>query len=381
MVAESYYDILGVPKNAPEKEIKRAYRSLVRKYHPDVCKDEGAEDRFKKINEAYSILSDDEKRRQYDQLGHEAFTSASKGSYSGAGGAGYGFSSDFAGFGDIFDSFFGGRGPRAGPQRGADLLMRISVSLRDAVFGTDRDVRVMHAEACPSCDGTGSANKQQKTCSRCGGSGQMRSVSQSLFGQFVRMTTCTECGGRGRIPEEMCKACSGSGHTQVQRTVTVHIPAGVESGMRLRMEGYGEAGEYGAPTGDLFIEVMVESDPRFDRKGDNLETGVEVSPAQAVLGSEVEIETIDKRKVSLKIPPGVQYGTALRIPGEGVRRRGRPGDLLVRVIIYTPKDPDSEIAALYEQIRELEIQTEEKEGGRKTTSKGKKGFFDKMMGR
>jgi molecular chaperone DnaJ len=377
MVAESYYDILGVPKSAPEKEIKKAYRNLARKYHPDVCKEEGAEDRFKQINEAYSILSDAEKRRQYDQLGHEAYTNASKGSYSGAGNANYGFSSDFSGFGDIFDTFFGGRGQRGGPQRGSDLLMRVTVSLRDAVFGIDRDVRVMHAEACPACDGTGSANKRQTTCSRCGGSGQMRSVSQSLFGQFVRMTTCSECGGKGKVPEQVCTSCGGSGHTQVQRTITVHIPAGVESGMRLRMEGYGEAGDYGAPTGDLYIEVMVESDDRFDRKGDNLETGVEITPAQAVLGSEVEIETIDARKVSLKIPSGIQYGTALRIPGEGIRRRGRSGDLLVRVIIVTPKNLDSEMKELYRKIRELEGVVEGKDSG----SKGKKGFFEKVMGR
>jgi len=377
MVAESYYDTLGVPKNAQEKEIKKAYRNLARKYHPDVCKDEGAEDRFKKINEAYSILSDTEKRRQYDQLGHEAYTNASKGSYSGAGGAGHGFSSDFAGFGDIFDSFFGGRGQRGGPQRGSDLLMRISVSLRDAVFGVDREIRVMHAEACQTCDGSGSLNKRVKTCARCGGSGQMRSVSQSLFGQFVRMTTCTECGGRGKIPDEPCTSCSGSGHTQVQRTVTVHIPAGVETGMRLKMDGYGEAGDFGAPTGDLYIEMMVESDKRFDRKGDNLETGVEVTPAQAALGSEVEIETIDNRKVSLKIPAGIQYGTALRIPGEGVRRRGRPGDLLVRVVVVTPKNLDGELQELYEKILEIEMSAD----GKKGTSKTKKGFFEKVMGR
>ena len=377
MVAESYYDTLGVPKNAPEKDIKRAYRNLARKYHPDVCKDEGAEDRFKKINEAYSILSDPDKRRQYDQLGHEAYTNASKGSYSGSGNANYGFSSDFSGFGDIFDSFFGGRGARGGPQRGADLLMRVSVSLRDAVFGTDRDVRVMHAEPCPDCDGTGSANKRQTTCSRCGGSGQMRSVSQSLFGQFVRMSTCTECNGKGKVPEQTCKSCNGSGHTQVQRTVTIHIPAGVESGMRLRMEGYGEAGDYGAPTGDLYIEVLVEPDKRFDRKGDHLETAVQITPAQAVLGSEVEIETIDDRKVSLKIPPGIQYGTALRIPGEGVRRRGRPGDLHVRVLIITPKKPEEEVLELYQKIRDLELKTEQ--SGEGTT--GKKGFFEKVMGR
>jgi molecular chaperone DnaJ len=205
----------------------------------------------------------------------------------------------------------------------------------------------------------------------------MRSVSQSLFGQFVRMTTCTECNGKGKVPEQTCKSCNGSGHTQVQRTITIHIPAGVESGMRLRMEGYGEAGDYGAPTGDLYIEVLVEPDKRFDRKGDNLETAVQITPAQAVLGSEVEIETIDDRKVTLKIPPGIQYGTALRIPGEGVRRRGRPGDLHVRVIIATPKNLDPEAKELYQKIRDLEMKTEESG----EASSGKKGFFEKVMGR
>ncbi|MDD5048808.1 MAG: molecular chaperone DnaJ, partial [Methanoregulaceae archaeon] len=357
MAAGDYYEILGIPKNADEKEIKKAYRNLARKYHPDVCKDEGADERFKKINEAYSVLSDPQKRSQYDQLGHDTFTNASRGSYTGGGGfGGGGFHADFSGFGDIFDFFGGGFGSRgySGPQAGNDLLMKVQISLEDAVFGTDRDIELAHTEACPSCDGTGSETRKLVNCQKCGGTGQMRQMSQTIFGQFVRMSTCSECGGRGKIPEKRCPACRGSGHTQVRRTVSVHIPAGVETGMRLRMEGYGEAGDYGAPNGDLFIEVYVRPHEKFTRKGDDLETFVEISPAQAVVGSVVDVETIEKRTVELNIPAGIQHNTALKIPGEGVRRRGKPGDLLVRVRIAIPKQPDPAVREMYEKILEAE---------------------------
>lgn len=375
MTGGDYYDILGVPRNADEKEIKKAYRNLARKYHPDVCKEPGAEEKFKRINEAYSVLSDPQKRAQYDHLGHDTYTSASKGSYTGGGGFhGGGFSADFSGFGDIFDFFGGGfSGSRPmGPRAGSDLLMRMQITLEEAVFGADREIEVNHTEACSHCNGTGSETKKLVHCPRCGGSGQMRQMSQTVFGQFVRMSTCTECQGRGRIPEKRCSACRGSGHTPVHRKVMVHIPAGIDTGMRLRMEGFGEAGDYGAPNGDLFIEVQVRPHPRFRRSGDNLETEVEVSPAQAVVGSVVEVETIDKKSVELVIPPGIQHNTALKIPGEGVRRRGKPGDLLVRVKIVIPRQPKAEIRGLYEKILELE-------GHRPPDAK--KGFFSAFMGK
>jgi len=371
MSGKNYYDILNIPRNADEKEIKRAYRSLTKKYHPDINKEEGAEEKFKDINEAYSVLSDAQKRAQYDQLGHDAFTSASKGSYQGGGYGSGGFNADFGGFGDIFDSFFGGgaRGPR-GPQRGSDLLMRIQITLREAVFGVDRDIDVMHNEPCPACDGTGSATKKTNVCPRCGGSGQERRANNTPFGQFVSMATCSQCGGSGRIPEERCKTCNGSGHSRVKRTITVNIPAGIDSGMRLRMEGYGEAGDAGAPNGDLFIEVHVTPNPTYTRIGDNLETTADISPAQAVMGTSITITSIDGRKIDLKVPAGVQYNTALKIPGEGVRRRGRPGDLLVRMKIVIPKHPGSQEKELYEQILELE--------GNKEPGHGSKGFFQDL---
>ena len=369
MGSSDYYDILGVPRNADDKEVKKAYRNLARKYHPDVCKDRGAEEKFKHINEAYSVLSDAQKRAQYDNMGHETYTNASKGSYTGGGGYGGGFSTDFSGFGDIFD-FFGGGNRRAGPQPGADLLTRISIPLEDAVAGTDRDIEVMHTEPCPACAGSGSETKKQNTCPRCGGSGQMRQASQSPFGQFIRMTSCTQCGGKGKIPERICKDCRGSGHTRAKRKVTIHIPPGMETGMRLRMEGYGEAGDFGAQNGDLFIEVYVQTHERFTRDGDTLETIIEISPAQAVMGTTIEIETIDKRHIELKVPAGVQYNTALRVPGEGVKRRGHPGEMLIRVKIVTPRQPGSEEKELYEKI----LAIEGKHGG-------KKGFFSGFMGK
>jgi len=368
MGAGDYYDILGIPRSADDKEIKKAYRNLARKFHPDVCKDPGAEEKFKEINEAYSVLSDEQKKAQYDNMGHETYTNASRGSYTGGGGFGGGFSADFSGFGDIFD-FFGGGQRRSGPQPGADLLMRIQIRLEDAVSGVDRDIEVMHTEPCEACNGSGSETKRLNTCPRCGGTGQMRQAAHSAFGQFVRMTTCSQCNGKGKIPEKVCRECRGSGHSRVKRKVSVHIPAGIDNGMRLRMEGYGEAGDYGAPNGDLFIEVYVQTHERFTRNGDNLETTIEISPAQAVLGTSVEIETIDKRHIDLKIPAGIQFNTALKITAEGVKCRGKPGDLLVRVKIVTPKSLSSEQKELYQKLAELEGK-----------SGGAGGFFSGIMG-
>lgn len=367
--AGDYYATLNIPRNASEKEIKKAYRTLARKYHPDVCKEPDAEERFKKINEAYSVLSDSQKRAQYDQMGHDTYTSASRGSYAGTGGFS-GFNADFSGFGDIFDTFFGGgfggAQQRRGPQPGADLLMKIQIALQDAVFGTERDVGIMHTEACPDCKGSGSATGNLRACPNCGGSGQMRQTVQSIFGQVVRMSTCSRCGGRGKVPDEECRSCKGTGHTRVKRTVTVHIPPGIDTGMRLRMEGYGEAGDYGAPNGDLFIEVVVLPHKRFVRHGDHLETMVDISPAQAAVGSSVEIETIDGRHVELKVPAGVQPNTLLRIPGGGVRRRGKPGDLHVRVKVVIPKHLSDEEREAYSSLLSIEGHPSAPE---------KKGFF------
>ena len=373
MGSESYYDVLGVSRNATETEIKKAYRNLAKKYHPDVCKEADAEEKFKSINEAYSVLSDESKRRQYDQLGHDNFTNASKGNYSGAGGAG--FNADFSGFGDIFDFFGGGGRRQSGPSPGDDTLMRIQITLADAVFGVQKEIEVMHTESCPDCDGTGSSTKKTTTCRKCNGTGQVKQIRNSIFGQMVTQSVCPDCGGRGKIPESPCRKCNGTGKTKVRRKVSVNIPAGIDSGMRLRMEGYGEAGDPGAPNGDLYIEVYVVSNPKFDREGDNLVTQYEITPAQAVLGCEVEIETIDRKKVSLKIPAGINYGTRLRIQGEGVRRRGNYGSLLVRIVIATPKKISGKERELYEKILAIENGSESADEEPKEKDKKKRGFF------
>lgn len=377
MAAGDYYEILGVSRNADEGEIKKAYRSLARKFHPDVNKDPGAEDKFKEINEAYSVLSDAQKKSQYDRMGHDAFTNASKGSY-GGGGYGGGFNSDFSGFGDIFDfagDIFGGFGRQRGPRRGDDLLMRMEVTLREAVFGADREIDVMHPEPCHTCDGSGSETKKTKQCPKCGGSGQIRHTSQTPFGNFIRQATCDLCHGRGKVAEKPCPSCKGVGHEKVRRKVSVHIPPGVDSGMRLRMEGYGDAGDYGAPNGDLYIEIHVKPESRFQRDGDTLITRIKISPAQAVLGTTVEVITIDERHLDVKVPAGTQGGKKLRISGEGVRKRGRPGDLLVEVEVVIPKSVHGEVKELYEKILELE-------GGKAPSGSGneKKGFFESILG-
>ncbi len=376
MGPDSYYDILGVSRDANDAEIRKAYRDLARKYHPDVCKEDGAEERFKGINEAYSVLSDPQKRAQYDQMGHDAYSNASRGSYSGGGGFSGGFNADFSGFGDIFDTFFGGGGARqrAGPRPGADLLMKMRITLEEAAFGTEKEVGLDHVEPCPACDGSGSETKKFTTCPTCGGSGQMRQMSQSIFGSFVRMTPCTACGGRGKIPESRCKTCGGSGHRRARQTVKVRVPPGVDTGMRLRMEGYGDAGDYGAPAGDLYIEISVAQHRSFTRRGDDLETAIDITPAQAVLGSEVEVKTIDGRTVVLDIPAGVQHNTGLKIAGEGVRWQTKPGDMLVRVRIVVPDRLTDEERELYTRLLEME--------GKKPSSKGSKkgkGFFQDVV--
>ena len=387
MVAGDFYDLLGVSRNADEKEIKKAYRNLARKYHPDVNKDESAEEKFKEINEAYDTLSDAQKRAQYDQLGHENFKNASKGTY-GGGGYGGGFHADFSGFGDIFDfasDIFGGGRRQAGPQRGADLLMRVEITLKEAALGVDRDFELMHPESCRKCDGTGSENKKTTKCPKCHGSGQVRQATQTPFGNFIRQMVCEHCGGTGSIPEVRCSVCKGKGTERVKRTNTVHIPAGVETGSRLRLEGYGEAGEPGAKNGDLYLEFIVRPDPSFIRVGDNLEMKETVSPAQAVLGTTIVITTIDGKKLDLKVPAGIQPGKKLRVAGEGIRRRGRPGDLLVQITVLIPDKVSDELKELYEKIAELESGKDGKAKNTKNIGKSKsnskkKGFIDSILG-
>jgi molecular chaperone DnaJ len=353
MGSGNYYEILGVPRDADTREIKKAYRKLAHKYHPDVCKDKGADDKFKLINEAYSVLSDEKQRRLYDNPEHETGTRASEGSGTGKEEADGSSAAGIFGSGD-FSDFFGGGQQQFVPHPGADLSLQIQIRFEDAITGTDREIEVIHTERCPACSGSGSKNKRVNVCPRCGGTGQMRATAHTVISDFLRMTPCTYCGGKGRIPEKECSDCKGSGHTRVKRKISVHIPAGTVNGTRLRMKGYGEAGDYGAANGDLFVEVVVQPHDRFLRTGDNLETVIEISPAQAALGTFTEVETIDKRRIDLRVPAGTQNNTALRIAGEGIKRRDHAGDLLVRVKIIIPKTLNGEQRELYQKLADLE---------------------------
>lgn len=347
MAKKDYYELLGVNKEATEADVKKAYRRLARKYHPDVNKeDPDAEQKFKEISEAYHVLSDAERKAQYDQFGHAAFENGR--------GFGQDFSGGFAGFEDIFDMMFGGFGSRQarrGPRKGADLRYDMTISFEDAVFGLEKDIIIPRTENCDMCDGSGAKpGTNKRTCDQCGGSGEIRNMQRTAFGQFVNVVPCVKCQGTGSIIEEHCPQCQGQGTVRRQRKINVKIPPGVDSGSRLRVAREGEAGDQGGPPGDLYIFINVRSHPRFQRNGYDLLLNQDISFAQAVLGAQLEIESLDG-KVKLRLPAGTQTGTRFRIEGKGVprMRSGRRGDLLVRVNVAVPrKVSDRQIQALIE---------------------------------
>ncbi len=338
MAKRDYYEVLGVERSAGPDEIKKAYRGLARKYHPDVNKDDpSAEEKFKEATEAYKVLSNQEARAKYDQFGHSAFEDA------GAGGAG-GF--DFGGFddfGDIFDMFFGGMGGtqrrRTGPARGADLRYDLEVSFTEAAFGTEVDLEVPRYETCPHCHG----NKAEpgtpiRTCPQCNGTGEIRAAQRTAFGQFVNVRPCPTCGGEGSTVETVCTECHGEGRVHRSRKIHVKIPAGIDDGYRIRVSGEGEAGTRGGPAGDLYVFVSVRPHEFFVRRGNDIHLEVPISFVQAALGDELEVPTLEGN-VKLKIPEGTQTGTSFRLRGKGiphVRGYGR-GDQHVRVKVVTPK--------------------------------------------
>ena len=327
--SKDYYDILGVSKNATDDEIKKAYRRLARKYHPDLNKDnpKAAEEKFKEVNEAYHVLSDADKRAQYDQLGHDAFQQASRGG-AGAGGFGGfgqgGFNGqgfDFGGFdmGDIFDMFTGGsRRRNNGPEQGADLRYDMTITLREAFTGVKKKFSVTKNDTCSHCHGSGAEpGSSVDTCPACHGTGQQRIVRNGPFGQMVNIVTCQQCGGTGKIIKNKCKECHGSGTVRASKTIEVNIPAGADSGVRMRVAGEGEPGRRGGPKGDLYVYIYVEDDPDFEREGDDLYKTVNISYPVAALGSTIKVKTLDK-EVELKVPAGTQTGTRFRISGEGM---------------------------------------------------------------
>ena len=362
MSKRDYYEILGVGRGAGEQEIKSAYRRLAVKFHPD--KNPGnaeAEEKFKEAAEAYSVLSDAEQRARYDRFGHAGVSGAGAGA--GWGAQGFGgiedILGDLFGFGDVF----GGRGgsrARGGAQRGADLRYDLEMSLEEAAQGLTANLRIPRLEACDACAGTGAAKgTKPESCPTCGGAGQVRYQQ----GFFSVSRTCGNCRGQGRIIRTPCDACRGQGRVEREKTLEVKIPAGVETGSRLRVAGEGEGGTQGGPAGDLYVVIRVKEHEQFERQGSNLYSSVPVSFAQAALGSEITVQTLEGQE-QLKIPAGTQTGTVFRLKGHGMPAlggRGR-GDLFVAVTVVTPKTLSREQRRLLEQLAEVEDRDLEDKG-------------------
>ena len=338
MAEKDYYKILGVDKNASKENIKKAYKKLAKKYHPDLNKDNPeAEAKFKEINEAASVLGDDQKRQQYDQFGSEGMKYGGQGAGQGFGGFNFSGSSDFD-FDSIFDSFFGGgyggrRSRRV--RRGNDLQYQVSISLEEVATGVEKKINIKKKDLCSKCNGLGGTGV--KTCPTCHGSGVVTSVKRTPFGAFQTQTTCPTCGGSGETVEHSCSKCGGKGWEYREKTVSVSIPEGVEDGMRLRLAGEGEAGGPGTEMGDLYIIVHVKPHEYFERDGMDIHFELPISFSQAVLGDSVEVPTIGG-KAKLKIPPGTQPGTVLRMKGEGLPhyRRYGVGNQYVHVNVEVP---------------------------------------------
>lgn len=348
-MARDFYSILGVSRNASQEEIKAAYRRLARQYHPDVNKEKGAEEKFKEINEAYAVLSDPEKRRQYDLYGESAVK-----------GAGAQWSVNFEdifdhfGFGDIFDTFFG-RG-RSGAQRtrheqprGRDLVYEVALDLEEVARGVEKTIAYTTKEACGACDATGAERGEMENCRQCGGTGEVRRQSQSFFGSVVTVTTCSLCQGAGRFPRATCRECRGQGARKKEKQIKVRIPRGVEEGGQIRIAGAGEAVKGGKP-GDLYVQIRYKPHPFFQHDGADLLCEMPVSFGQLVLGCDLDVPTLDG-KTRLHIPGGTESHSVFILRGEGLpRMRGAPGDLHVRVKVFVPKKVSREQRELIKSL-------------------------------
>ena len=341
-----YYETLGVARTATAEDIKRAFRRLAMQYHPDRNKDAGAEAKFKEVNEAYEILSDPDKRAAYDRFGHAGVRGAGEQPFEGFTG--------FGGFGDIFDAFFGGattRGRRSA-QRGRDMQDSATISFEEAVFGTAREIEVTRLENCAICGGQGSEpGSQPERCPACNGAGEVRRVQQSIFGQFVNVATCERCHGEGRVITKPCTACHGAGRERKQRKLRVKIPAGVDNGSQMRLSGEGEAGANGGSPGNFYLTINVQPHAVFKRDDDDILYDLPVNVAQATLGAEVEVPTLEG-KTALKIPSGTQSGRIIQLKDRGVPhlRGGGRGDQLVRVRVVTPNNLTKQQRKLFEQL-------------------------------
>jgi len=355
-----YYETLDVSRNAPTEEIKKAFRKLAMRYHPDRNREDGAEARFKEIGEAYEVLSDSEKRAAYDRFGHAGLQQFDVGQpFEGF---------DFGGFGDIFDAFFSGTTARRSrdAQRGADRRIDIEIDFEEAAFGCEKEIEVSRNERCSRCGGNRAEPGSQLTrCPSCEGSGQVRRVSRSFFGQFVNVTICPQCHGEGRLIKQRCKDCKGAGRQRQTRTLMVKIPAGVSDGSQMRLSGEGDVGANGGGPGHLYLVIGVRSHPHFQRDEDDLIYNLELNLPQAALGCEAQIPTLSGKPHTLKIPPGTQSGRVFILRGKGVPRLhgGGRGDLLVRAAVIVPTELTDEQRALLLKLADsfgTEVSDEEK---------------------
>lgn len=366
-----YYEILGVEKDATSDDIKKAYRRLAKKYHPDLNpNDSEAEQKFKEASAAYEILSDSEKRSRYDRFGHAGVDPQA------GGGTGFGGFSDI--FDDIFDIFGGGfssgfsqSSRRRGPRRGSDLRYNLNIDFKDAVFGIDREIQIRRTENCSTCNGSGAkVGTSKETCSNCNGSGEVRYAQRTPLGQFVRVGTCDVCNGSGEIIKEKCDTCKGSGREVKEKKIKVKIPAGVDNGSVISIRGEGEAGTDGGPSGDLYIYINVNEDPIFAREGNHIFLNIPITFTQAALGATIEIPTLEGIE-NYKIPEGTQTGTQFKMRGKGVpylRSKGR-GDLYFTVEVMVP-------TKLTDRQKELLLEFSNESGP--DNKEQKKGFFEKV---
>ena len=359
-----YYEILGVSRDAGKEDIKRAYRRLARKYHPDVNKEPGAEEHFKEINRAYEILSEPETRNRYDRFGE-----------AGVSGGAAGFDPDnMGGFADIFETIFSGFGGmggqttarrRTGPTRGEDLRLDFKLKFREAVFGGEKEIRIRHLETCQTCKGSGARpGTSSRTCTTCNGAGQVRRATRTPFGTFAQVSVCPTCDGAGEVIEEKCDVCGGSGRKQETKKLKITIPAGVDNGMKLRVAREGDAGLKGGPPGDLFVYLTVENDGEFQREGNDIKSDITISYIQAILGCTIKVNTVDGQE-DLIIPAGTQPNSVLILESKGVPKLGNPvsrGDHRITVKISIPTRVTGEERDLLEKLAKVRGETVGKGG-------------------
>jgi molecular chaperone DnaJ len=371
MSKRDYYEVLGVSKSASKDELKKAYRKLSKQYHPDINKEENAADKFKEIAEAYEVLSDDQKKAQYDQFGH---TDPNQGFGGGGNGAGFG-----GGFEDIFNTFFGGGGgggsrrrdPNA-PRQGADLQYTMTVSFEEAAFGKETDIEIPREETCSTCSGTGAKpGTKPETCKHCSGTGQLNVEQNTPFGRIVNRRTCPYCNGTGKEIKHKCSTCGGAGKVKKRKKIHVKIPAGIDDGQQLRMSGQGEAGTNGGPAGDLYVVFHVREHEFFERDGDDVYCEMPITFVQASLGAEIEVPTLHG-KVKLKVPAGTQTGTKFRLKGKGIPNvRGYGvGDQHILVRILTPTKLTDNQKQLLREFGEM--------SGSAPLGEHEEGFFSKV---